>query len=328
MCGGWNWPASRAAWRCQVTSHKTETNKRYAITSESDITDGFGRLSERGCASDTTRAQMPENEHAKYDMTSLHAYFDESERPDGQFVVAACIFCARKARRFRREWEPIFRPYGGLHYVDLVHKRRRFASISDEERDSLIRSAIPIVRDSTEACVVITGRTEDAKALRIEADGFRTAYAICCRFAAIRIDEWCKGEGRKQSVNFVFESGHRAQNEVDRFFSAVAKDERASREFRYAGHSFEKKGKNPLLEAADLLAWEFGKFKTDQLDREGDPARRPVRGSLASLVLGHGKKFMLHALTFDGLKRERESFIREGVLVPKEEKPVGDCREG
>ena len=76
----------------------------------------------------------------------LRAYFDASAREDGAYVVAGYLFDSAQARKFRREWNPVFDKYGGLHMTDLVALQGGFKGISRDESNRLIGTAISIIR--------------------------------------------------------------------------------------------------------------------------------------------------------------------------------------
>ena len=77
---------------------------------------------------------------------------------------------------------------------------------------------------------------------------------------------------------YVFETGHRARTEADAMIDLFVATPRIKEEFRYAGHGFVPKVGNPVVQAADLLAWQWTKDRKNQI--EG----RKRRADLKSLL--------------------------------------------
>src|SRR3954470_19693501 len=131
-------------------------------------------------ADDLLNAAMP----AKGWAVMLNAYFDESERPNGIFVVAGWAYNKREAKKCRREWNLLFKKYGGCHMTDLASRQKQFKGISEKESTRLIQRAISIINNCASYGVVVSCDIHELEPLLPKwIDGFNGAYPVCCHMA-------------------------------------------------------------------------------------------------------------------------------------------------
>jgi hypothetical protein len=201
------------------------------------------------------------------------------------------LFESPKARKFEHEWRSVFADYGGnCHWVDLIHRREMFEGVGDR-RDDLIKRAIPILGDRIECGVIAACNIRDAAEFALDTDGYRTAYGLCCWRAMDLMCSWYRERGRKQRIQYVFESGHAHEAEARRILQDIGSDPILLKDYFFSGSSFVRKSECLLLQAPDALAWEAVKFKLETVDRLKTPGVRSPRGSWKALFNGRREKF-------------------------------------
>lgn len=216
----------------------------------------------------------------------LTAYFDESERAKGHFAVAGFAYSRPDAKRCRNEWARLFGQYGGCHMTDLASGQARFKGISRSEADRLAKEAVSIIkRRATYGVAVACHLDEIMPLLPKWLDGFQGAYPVCCHFAMMTLGDLIRSTGPVQRVAYVFESGHKLQGVAERFMSRSVHVPSLVESYLHQSHAFLSKGEAPLLQTADVFAWEWAKY-WDETVTEG---KRLMRRSLAE-ILTHGAK--------------------------------------
>jgi hypothetical protein len=207
----------------------------------------------------------------------LHAYFDESQRQGGTFTVSGYAFLPAQARRFDRSWRRMLGDYEVFRTADLNSGKGNFEGISKEQKSSMIREAVRIVNARFYVGVAISCdlnqfRELCPKGLKYHQD----PYAFLCNCC---ISELSKMIAPGNNVAYVFEAGHKSQGAANELMKAVHGSSLFKKRFHYKSHSFIDKEGATQLQAADLLAWEYGKF----IDEKG---ANPMRKSLEALI-GH-----------------------------------------
>jgi hypothetical protein len=207
----------------------------------------------------------------------LQAFFDESERPDGLFTVAGVAFRKSQAMRAKIEWLNLFRDHGMLHMRELCHGRGRFEGVPRAERDRMLKGAVDIVNRHAMFRVSVTCHAaEMAAVLPTHLSGFEGAYTVCAHLAMIQLGELA---GAPRRIAFMFEAGHSMGGKLDRFIAMLMRNGAADT-YSYVSHSFVTKDAMPLVQSADLFAWEVAKY----WDETATKRKRLMRRSLVSLV--------------------------------------------
>jgi len=231
----------------------------------------------------------------------LQAYFDESERRDGLLCVAGYSFTSTHARKFSKDFHALFQPYGGLHMKELVSKKKAYKGISDTKRDGLIKEAVRLVTEHfSYGAAVAVNIHEFNRYAPSQVRGFGHAYPFLCHAVMMAMVTVAKTHNDQNKIHYIFEDGHPRENEA-RFLVALMTSTPELKEFyRYHGYSFLPKSDAIPLQAADLLAWEVGKFKTETLDTDA----RPPRLSLMRMIAERGSdRYHLHFL--EGAKLQK-----------------------
>jgi hypothetical protein len=85
-------------------------------------------------------------------------------------------------------------------------------------------------------------------------------------------------------VSYLFEKGNPApQGDADALMHLVRRDANLRRAYHYHSHGFAGKRDALPLQAADLLAWEYGRFKGEHLDSPG--RKEPLRDEFVTLIM-------------------------------------------
>jgi hypothetical protein len=232
----------------------------------------------------------------------IKAYFDESERVDGTFCVAAyCCFPAQAVKLDKR-WRRIM-DGRTFHATDMNCGEGEFKGLDRDLSDKMYRGLIDAILRYVEFGVVLSVNPREVTVRWPGLDGFKTAYALCCTLIVGRISSHLDSLGINSRVAYIFESGYKYQSETERFMKSIAEeDSRGTNRYHYLSHSFEGKGDATLLQTADLLAWEWCKYKS-----EGEH-KRSMRRSLEALLLKGSKKHIVGHLSKSDLEDDLSTF--------------------
>ncbi len=100
---------------------------------------------------------------------------------------------------------------------------------------------------------------------------------------------WVREKGRSGGIAYVFEAGDAYHGEADDLMSHAANVDRVRDAYQYRSHGFVAKQDAVPLQAADLLAWEWGKyFDETVVDR-----KRGMRLSLVNLLKDNTDRYKL-----------------------------------
>ena len=210
----------------------------------------------------------------------LEAYFDESERTSGIFAVAGFAFAKEQAKRFSKEWSALFAQSGICRMSELAAGNGRFRSVPEAERDRLHKAAIRLINKRVSFGVAVSCHVgEMDQRLPKWVKGFEHAYPVCCHMAAVLLGKQARESQAAGSIAYFFEAGHRFAGSAH-FLMGYANGSQELREaYCYKSHSFVSKADATPLQAADMLAWEWAKYRDETVSER----KRPMRKSLVSL---------------------------------------------
>lgn len=208
----------------------------------------------------------------------IEAYFDASNRTDtgGVFCIAGYGFFPDAAEKLNGKWLSLF---GGrlFHATDVAAGRGEFTGITSEEKANLFRVAVEAILDHAAVGIVVSCVPQDVKRLWPSFDGYKTAYAVCCRLCMAKLTTWIADQGLNDKIAYIFEAGDSNRGGAGRFMGWVAQlAAKGNTFYGYQSHTFASKRDAPILGTADLLAWEWTKLLSD--------LERNPRGSLRALV--------------------------------------------
>jgi hypothetical protein len=244
----------------------------------------------------------------------LQAYFDASERPGGVYCVAGFAFAKEQVKKFNRDWWRLFGKFGGCHMKELAHGVGRFKGVDIKPRGLLQIEAVKIIRKRiTYGVIVSCDKIEIESILPKWIDGFQGAYPVCCHMAMTTLGYQIEKSKREDDVAYVFESGDRWSGAAHKFMGHTEDSPELKRSYRHRSHSFVRNEDALALQAADMLAWEWTKFRDETLIQR----KRAMRKSLKALVGPNGamdKNFDGRHLSGDPLRRFCELVTNLGLL--------------
>ena len=214
----------------------------------------------------------------------LEAYFDESERTSGLFGVAGFAFAREQAKKFTGEWTALFREFGGAcHMSELAAGNGRFRNAPKPERERLCKEAVKIINRRASFGVAVSCYVPEMHHYHPRwVRGFEHAYPVCCHMAAVLLGNQVKASSMDGSIAYFFEAGHRFAASAHHLMNYASNDVAELKDaYRYRSHAFVSKDDAPPLQAADMLAWEWTKYRDETVDKR----KRPMRQSLRALFV-------------------------------------------
>jgi uncharacterized protein DUF3800 len=248
-------------------------------------------------------------DYVKGEVFLIQAYFDESERPDGLFCVAGYAFASEQARKFNKEWDALFGAYGGLHMKEFAHGRKHFAETTPEQRDFMMREAVKIINSRMTVGVAVSCRLHEMREYSPAfIKGFGSAYSVCCHWVMNSVCMALDKAGIKEPIAYVFEAGHPHEKEARHFVRKMNELPEIKAFYRHHSDSFLPKNDAVPLQAADLLAYEWLKFKDETLDKD----KRKIRANLLALFQHAPGRYLIAHVEGETLRKGMERYRNIG----------------
>lgn len=250
----------------------------------------------------------------------LHAYFDASTRPSGVFAVAGYAFAKEQLKRFDKEWWKLFGRYGGCHMKDLTHGTGGFKGLDTTQTGYLVQQATKIISKRISFGISISCNLEEIHSLLPRwIQGFEHAYPVCCHVAMMMLGTHIRKRTSAEEVSYFFEAGDPFSASAHTFMEKIVLMPTLKSACMYHSHSFIGKGEALSLQAADLLAWEWGKYWDETVMKR----KRVIRKSLVALLGKNNdldlERYQVTHLTGEPLKRWAEKVAGLGLLQIKED---------
>ena len=212
----------------------------------------------------------------------MQAYFDESGTHAGAryTCVAGYVMEADQAICLEREWRLLLEEYNlkQFHMGDCAGGYDDFEGRSEGERDEIERRVMGIIERRVNCGICVSAREEHVKRYFLSG-----AYFLCAVWCFAGIQGWAKKAGLCGNVECFFEKGHRDERYVNEQFSKIAMSDELRASLRYHSHTFASKRVVPVLQAADVLAWQSTRYLGDKFPATGK-SRRKVRRTFQDLV--------------------------------------------
>lgn len=249
----------------------------------------------------------------------LQTFLDESQRESGTFCVAGYTFAPPQARKFVKEWSRLFSSTT-FHMVDLVAGRKQFKDMQRQERDRLLKEAIVIIKRRISIGVAMSCNVHEMRQLSPRwIRGFGDAYPVCCYMSMAALGDKIRKSNSHERVTYIFEAGHTFEAEANDFVRNAIRSPELRERFRYHGHAFLPKSDAVPLQAADLFAWEWAKFRDETVEREIRPARLSLRALLGD---DPKKQYCGYHVTGTPLTRYMQKIHDLGLLQLREEREM------
>jgi hypothetical protein len=195
-------------------------------------------------------------------MMSFEAYFDESGSDDESkiLVVGGYLFETDRARRATKKWRQVLRDYDlpFFHMVDCAHHVKPFDKLTADQCIEVEKRMIDLIkRYATLGFVAIVNpkRYQNRKK--------EDAYSSCVQLCAMAIASMLLASNTPARVALIFEDGHANGPKANNYLKNLSSSDALSSV--YGSHKFAKKEEQPLLQAADLLVWQYAKFIKDKI---------------------------------------------------------------
>lgn len=194
------------------------------------------------------------------------AYMDESvsdEKEPGVLTLAGYLFTLENASeaeaRARAHLEGVGLDF--YHQVDCAHGAKQYASMTPKERDSCQRELISNIHAHAEfgfCCNINLAHFRE-----VIGDSAYQAYGVAAISCLNTIKYWTHESGFDGRISYLIEDGYKEKADAQRALLKMA--ELAPDYHRFRSLTFASKKDEPLLGAADMLAWftaqEFTKRK-------------------------------------------------------------------
>jgi hypothetical protein len=128
---------------------------------------------------------------------------------------------------------------------------------------------------------------------------------------------WIRDMGRTDRAAYVFETGHQAKREAQRFMDRASLSPGSApllENYQYYSHAFVPKIDSSHLQAADLLAWEWAKYYDETVDMN----IRPLRKSLKALIENQPHKYRVAHVKGENLREFMREITAAGLAQLRE----------
>jgi hypothetical protein len=208
-------------------------------------------------------------------MAVVNAYIDESNTHDGAPVlcVAGYIFDQRRAELFGEKLHPLLESKG-LAYFHASECYWR------EDAEEIFPPLISLVKATARTGVVRFIARETLAALAAQPKVRRFAgsgYSLCVLSCMERIAQLARENG--DEVLYFIEDGNEFAGELRHFLNQIKNSPEMKERFALVRADTYSKEQVIQIQAADLLAWEFGRFYMNVMT----PGRGEWRDSLKNL---------------------------------------------
>lgn len=215
-------------------------------------------------------------------MKLAEAYFDESATHEGSAAVcvAGYIFESERAVALTGEWCAMLAQHSlpFFRMSDCAHGNGPFKGMGIGERDQVARRAIELIKTYASAGVAVSLEM-DSFQLIPKPEQFKTPYGFACSQVLFGVRSWLEISKFDGEIAYVFEAGSVNQSEANRLLNSVFDKPDLKLQFRYASLTFSEKANAPLLQCADILAWQWHTY-----NRRLQEGKKQQRADFRSLM--------------------------------------------
>jgi hypothetical protein len=225
----------------------------------------------------------------------VEGYFDESgdlKTGDRIFCISGYFIETEQARQMDRDWRAVLAKYNldFFHMVDCAHGVDGFQHLKLAERIAVVTDLISLIKRYT-----LEGFSVFAVGDAYEASGAPDVYSDCASNCVKALELFLQERRQEGKIAYFFENGHASAGTA---YNHMAKKIQRSSD----SLTFSSKQEIPLLQAADLLAWQSCKYAKDYFypaSNNREPRRAPRKDFLS--LMEHRHTFM-HMHIKDGQK--------------------------
>lgn len=221
----------------------------------------------------------------------VEAYFDESGSHHGAPVLcmAGYIIGRGQAKLLTKEWSAVLKAKSLTHFhmTDCAHGNGEFANLSKIERVEVARKLIEIIKMRTLAGRGATIVDAEYSSLMPYHPNLGSAYNLLLWCSLFGVKQWANETSFSGNVAYFFEAGHRSQSEANRILNLSFRNVDTQNELYYISHTFINKAVSPVIQAADLFAWQLYTERRHIL--EGRPRRKDFEN-----LVSNGRHVAMH----------------------------------
>ena len=252
----------------------------------------------------------------------MKAYIDESipRRSASPYMcVGGYLFKEDKAEDMSRKWDGYLKSRGiqYFHMTDCATGNGQFKTWKVSERDKLVRNFIRRIKQTSAFGFSVSIDVPVHEGIFQYYNEIPSAYALACFASMILIRKWADRANYEGDIFYIFEAGHKDQKNANQFILDRIEAPDKKKSYRYIGHEFAEKEKEPLLQSGDLMAWQHSKSYVNQL--EG----RPIRRDFQALVRPGDKQMEYKA---QDLMIMAQALVDAGQLTVKKGALLSDIR--
>jgi hypothetical protein len=203
-------------------------------------------------------------------MLEVEAYFDESGSHAGAPVlcVAGYIIEKNRAIQLTAEWRGVLRarnlPY--FRMSECAHGNGPFTALALTDRIQLVARLIQLIKQYTIQGLAVTLNVGEFDQSIPHHPIIGRPYSFAAHIILAGLSSWLDANQAATSCAYFFEAGHASQSEANEIMNTLFKSAKAKASHRYAGHAFVDKEQTPVVQAADLLAWQWYTDKRHQVE--------------------------------------------------------------
>jgi len=208
-------------------------------------------------------------------MFIVEGYFDESgdlDEAPNIFCVSGYFVAPAIAQIMDEKWRAVLVDHGipYFHMVDCAHEPPSgvFVGKSKDERSLIVRKLIALIKDHTVEGISILARATTYQGPRRDEPNL---YSQCAATCAQAMQQFIYTHRIKGNIAYFFEAGHKNKGSAYNYLAEKVKRPEDSL-------TFACKTQVPLLQSADLLAWQSTKYAKDYFYQRQDgvsPTRAP-----------------------------------------------------
>ena len=211
-----------------------------------------------------------------YMVLEVSCYFDESGTHHGSQVLCVGGYCfeKQKAKELNRKIKAALQAWGISYFrmTDCAHKTGQFKDKTKEECIRIETRLIELIHAHAAQGIAVTINEQEFDDNMPNDRRIGDAYACCAHLMLCGIRAWIQQQPHIDRVHFVFEAGHKSQSMANQIMNTLFQNPVSRKAHRYVGHLFMDKKEIPLLQTADLLAWQCHTDRKHTLD--GRPQRK------------------------------------------------------
>ena len=204
-----------------------------------------------------------------YAMTLVEAYFDESGTHDDSPIICmgGYIFDSDNARALSVEWQVMLNEYGDgdnplpyFHMAECNMSDRNdmgigiYRHLTAKQCDECAREAIALIKKYALWGVMIS-LDLSAFGKFMHNEKFPTPYSFVAFQTLLAVRYWANQAKYTGPIAFIYEAGADHNDEAHKLISEVAAAPQLRGDYRYGGHTFQRKEEALPLQTADILAW-------------------------------------------------------------------------